>query len=822
MPGILQDVRLAARAFARAPGFTTAAVLSLAIGIGANTALFSVVDALLLQPLPYADAGRLAILWNRSPGLNIAEDWFSTAQYFDILNGHTGFEDVAIALGANANLAGDGDPQRVGVIRASSNLLSMLGARPAHGRLFDARQDQPGGAAVALLHHGTFVRRYGGDPGVVGSTIRLDDRPYEVIGVLEEGFSLPQEVLPTLGVVADGDVLLPLPLAPAAADIRTAEDYNIMARLRPGVSLAGAQAEMDAITARLRRDYPDTYPPNGGLTFSIVPLRDQVVGDVRLPLLVLVGAVGFVLLIACANVANLSLSRAVARRREIAVRAALGASRARVGRQLLTESLLLSGAGAVLGVALAWVAVRGLHVLQPPDVPRLAGVGLNGGVLALTAGLAALSALLFGAAPAIGAMRLDVQRHLRSGERGSTGTGSVWARGHNLRRLLVVAEIALAAVLLAGAGLLIRSFAQLQQVPTGFRTSGILTFELAMTGSRYPDAAAVRGTYQELWQRLEALPGVTGAGGVTTLPLSDRFAWGPMTAEGRMPPAGQTFINVDMRTAGGRYFETMDIALVEGRLFDDRDQPGVDRVVIVDDRMAREWWPGESPVGKRIRFGDINSTSRWETVVGVVGQVKHYGLDVDARIALYRPQSQGGARTMFGVVRTDGEPAALIPLVRDVIHGIDPDLPMTEVATMVERLDRSMARRAFSMLLLAVFAGVAVVLAAIGVYGVMAYMVAQGRRDIGIRIALGATGGAVIRLVLRHGLTVAISGVVAGLVAALGLTRLMSSLLFGVGATDIVTFVSTAAALGLVALAAVLIPARRAARVDPAVALRAE
>jgi putative ABC transport system permease protein len=825
----MHDVRLALRALRRAPGFAAAAMLSLAIGIGANTALYSVVDALLLRPLPYADAERLVILWNRSPGLNITEDWFSTAQYFDIRTRHTGFEDVALAIGANANLAGDWDPQRVGVIRASSNLLTMLGAEPLAGRLFEPANDVPGGGQVAVLSYGLFARRYGADRSIVGKTIRLDGRSYEVIGVLPEGFSLPHEVLPTLGVVADADVLLPLPLAAAAANVRTAEDYNIVGKLKRGVTVAAAQTEMDGITARLRSEHPDVYPPGGGLTFGIVPLLEQVVGDVRRPLLVLTGAVAFVLLIACANVASLLLSRAVVARREWAVRAALGASRARIIRQQLTESLLLAGAGSLLGVGLAWIGIRALHALQPPNVPRLGGISLNATVLAVTAGLTMLSVLIFGVAPALGAVRIDVQRHLKPGDRGSAGTGSMWASSYGVRRVLVAAELALAVVLLIGAGLLVRSFAQLQQVPTGFRTDHVLSFELALTGSRYPDADSVRRAYRELWDRIEALPGVEAVGGITALPLSDRAAWGPITVEGKILPAGQSFINADMRTAGGRYFETMGIELVEGRLFTDADRaalPGspqpTARVAIVDDRMARDLWPGESAVGKRFHYGDAASTSPWETVVGVVRQVKHYGLDAEARIALYRPQSQSGTRTLFTTIRTQGDPRALVRAVNDAIRAIDPDLPMTEVATMAERLERSMARRTFSTWLLSLLAVVAVVLAAIGVYGVMAYMVAQGRRDLGIRIALGATPRAIVSLVLRHGLTVAAAGVVIGLAAAAGLTRLMAGLLFAVGPTDVVTFAVTAVMLAGIAIAAMVIPAARAARVDPIQALRSE
>ena len=546
---LIPDIRYACRALTASPGVSLAAILSLAIGIGANTSIFSVVSTLLLHPLPYTDAGRLAILWNRSPGLGIMEDWFSTAQYFDIKNGHSGFAEVAIAIGNNENLTGDGEPERIGAIRMSSNLLPMLGTRPAMGRLFTAQEDAPGQAGVAMISDGTWKRRYGADANVLGRKLTLSGQPYEIVGVLPASFSLPREVLPTLGGAEDAEIVVPLPLAADAASQRGREDYNVIGKLKPGVSLASAQAEMDAITARLRRDFPAEYPPNGGLTFGIVPLQEQVVGDVRRSVLVLLGAVGCVLLIACANVASLMLSRALARRREIAMRAALGATRARIVVQLLIESVIVALAGGTLGVLLAAVGLAWMHRAGAGSVPRLAEIGLNFEVLVFTLAISVTSGILFGLAPALRVTRIDLHRQLNDNSRGS-GEGALWARGQGLRRSLVVAELALSVMVLIGAGLLVRSFTRLIDVPPGFNPANTLTLELTMAGRKYSDAAAVIDSYRRLWQGLAALPAVTASGGVSALPLSQMFSWGPIQVEGRTPrPVNNSSTSISVSSA---------------------------------------------------------------------------------------------------------------------------------------------------------------------------------------------------------------------------------------------------------------------------------
>ena len=827
MNGLIQDLRFAIRAFALNPGFTAAALLSIAIGVGANSAIFSVASALLLRPLPYQDAERLALLWSRSPGLGIAEDWFSTAQYFDIKQGHRGFEAVAIAIGGNYNLTGDGEPERIGTVRVSSNLLPMLGAQPILGRLFAAEEDVAGGAGIAVLNHGTWMRRYGGDPQVVGRSITLNGQRFQIVGVMAPSFSLPREVMPTLGGAENAEVLLHLPLAADAATVRNREDYNIIGKLKPGVAFGEAQAEMDAITARLRQEHPDFYPANGGLTFDIVPLQEQVVGDVRRSLVILIAAVGFVLLVACANVANLQLSRALARHKEIAVRAALGASRARIVRQLLTESVLLAVGGGALGLVFAVWSLEGIRALGARSVPRLGEIAIDGEVLLFTLAVSVVSGIVFGLMPALRVCRLDLHDSLKDASRGSAGTSALWSatgRRQNARQLLVVAELALSVMLLIGAGLLIRSFAQLQQVPTGFNPSNLLTLELTMTGARYNEPPAVLETYRQLWERLSRLPGAVAAGGVSALPLSQMFAWGPITVEGRPLAPGEAFINVDQRVVAGDYFRTMEIPLLKGRLFTEQDTRTQPRVVVIDDAMAQQLWPNEEAVGKRIRVGgiDAQATAPWLTVAGVVGRVKQYTLDGESRIAMYFPQTQVIGRGLNVVLRTDGDPAALTAAVRREIRALDPDLPIYNVRTMAQRVDESLARRRFSMLLLTLFAALALGLATIGIYGVIAYLVAQGTRELGIRMALGATPRGILLMIVRHGLTVALTGVGIGLVGAFALTRFMSSQLFGIAAVDPATFFSVSLLLTVVALAASYLPARRAARIDPMLSLRSD
>ena len=822
MGTLIQDVRYALRGLGRARGFAVVALLSVAIGIGANTAIFSIVNTLLLRPLPYKDANRLAILWNRSPGLGITEDWFSTAQYFDIKTGHHGFEDVAIAIGGNENLTGDGEPERVGTIHVSSSLLPMLGVTADKGRLFVSGEDVKGSPGTAVLSYGFWVRRYGSDPQVVGKSLTINGSKYQVIGTLPRSFSLPREVLPTLGGAEQAEILLPLPLGQDAPQNRDREDYNIVAKLKPGVTLRQAQAEMNTITARLRRDYPTNYPPNGGLTFGIVPLSEQVVGDSRTALFVLLFAVAFVLLIACANVANLQLSRALARQKEIALRMAIGASRVRIARQLITESLLLSLFGGGIGILLAFASLKWIRILGPASIPRLDYITIDARVLLFTLLISLVSGTMFGLVPSLRISLIDIHSTLKQGGRASADTGAMWGRGRSFRKSLVVSELALSALLLIGAALLIRSFGNLQSVSPGFNAKNVLTLELTMNGNKYREEQFVLSTYKQIVDQLERLPGVKYVGAITSLPLSQMFAWGPITVEGRIPPPGENFINADVRIVNGHYFEAMQIPLREGRFFNESDTKVSPLVGIVDEYMARELWPNQSPLGKRLHNGGITDKDPWITVVGVVGRIKQYTLDSESRIAIYYPQTQFATRAMNVVIRTSGEPAALYSAARKEIQNVDSDLPIFHPVTMDRRVQESLARRRFSMLLLSLFAGLAVALATIGIYGVVSYMVNQGTREIGIRMALGASPHAILHLVLGRGMALAIPGVIIGLLGSLVFTRMMRGLLFGVSPIDPLTFVAIPVLLTLVALLASYIPAQRATRVDPTVSLRSE
>lgn len=818
METLLHDLSHALRRLLQNPSFTAVALLSLALGIGANSALFSVANALLLRPLPFKDADRVAIMWNRSPGLNIEQDWFSLGQYLDIKLENRSFEAVAIARDSSFNLTGQGQPEYVEGARVSSSLFPLLGAQPVLGRVLASAEDEKGAAPVVLLSYGFWQRRFGGARDVLGRTLTLNHNNFTVIGVIGPEFTLTKEVLPTVNGIRRADVLLPLPMSLADRSNRGGEDFNILAKRKPEVSWVQAQTEMDGLAEQMKRQYPESYPANGRLTLSIVPLLEQVVGNLRLALYVLLGAVGFVLLIACANVANLLLARATVRQKELAIRAAVGASRARIVRQLLTESVLLGVLGGLLGLGLAWSAVRALRAFGPENLPRLGEIGVDGRVLAFTFAVSVLTGVIFGLLPALRASQVDLNEVLKEGGRNAAGGH------HRTRNLLVVVEVALALVLLIGAGLLMRSYQHILRANPGFDPRNVLALRLTLPATRYATPEAVFNFYKQLGERVRQVPGVEFTGTSYGLPLSSTSAaWGPVTVEGYVPKAASELIISNERFVSPDQLRALGTPLVKGRYFDDRDvrkeMGGVMDVTLVNEAFAQRFWPNEDPLGKRIQRG---GRGPWRTVVGVVRDVKEVALENEPAITLYHPIDQFNIRTRYLVARSSNNPEALTAAITSAVHALDAQLPVYEVDTLQRRLHNALAQRRFAMVLLGIFAAVALTLALLGIYGVLTYWVTQRTHEIGIRMALGAEQRNIVGLVVRQALGLVLIGIGLGLGGAFALTRVLASLLFGVSTTDGLTFGGLSLLLAAVALLASYLPARRAARVDPLVALRCE
>jgi len=809
----LQDFRYALRMLRKNVGLTLVMVASLAIGIGANSAIFTVVDALLLRPLPYPQPDRLAAVWLHSPGIGILRDWPSPGQYIDIQNENHSFDRMALAQSRSFTLTGREQPERVDGMLTQSGLLQMLGARPLLGRLLMPEEDKPGKPAVVILSDRLWKRLFSSDAGIVGKTITLNGNPFTVAGVLQRGFMLNAEVMPSEGPMDKVDVFLPLPLGADAVKNRGDENYNILVRLKPGVSVPQAQADIDAIAGRIREK--DKRDRSFGM--HVEGLQEQVVGDVRRALLVLLGSVALVLLIACANVANLLLTRAAGRQKEVAIRTALGAGWQRLVRQLLTESILLAVLGGVAGLAVAQAILSVVRTMNPGNIPRLEDIEINAAVLVFTFGVSLATGILFGLAPAWRAIQVDLNTSLKAGGRSGQSDGGLRLGRNRLRGLLVVSELALSLMLLIGAGLLIRSFVRLQRVPPGFTADRVLTMQVAANGAKYRQDKAVVQFYQEIESRIARLPGVKAEGVVSVLPLTGSVGWGGINVEGYAPPPGQE-LQVDIRTASTDYFRAMEIPLRKGRFFLEHDTADMPRVVIVDETFAQRFWPKGDAIGKHLWFNPKKPI----TIVGVVGVVKQYGLDTDGKIATYFPQQQQADNGMFLVARASSDAAALSGAVVREIHAVDPGVAVYGIRTMQDRLYDSLARQRFASTMLGAFAAFALLLAAVGIYGVMSYLVTQGTHDLGVRVALGARPGNIVGLVVRQGMELAAIGILAGLAGSVALTRVMASLLFGVSATDAATFVAVAMLLAAVAFAATVIPARRATRVDPMVALREE
>src|SRR5262245_20630930 len=818
MPAFLQDLRYAVRTLRRSAGVTFVIVASLAIGIGANTAIFSVVNALLLKPLPYPDPDRLAVLWLRSPGINIPQDWPSPGQYIDVRNENRSFEEMSISHGRTGTLLGRDEALRVEGLETSSTLFQLLGAKALYGRLLRPDEDRPGQPVVVILSYGFWKRAFN-DPDIVGRTITLNGfgggtgdskNQFEVVGVLGPDFLLNEEIMPTVASIRQMDLFLPLPLGADAVTRRGDENYNLMARLKPGVTMAQAHADVAAIAGRIReKDKRDRT-----FTIDVVSLVESVVGNVRLAVLVLLGSVTLVLLIACANVANLLLTRASGRQKELAVRTALGASWKRLVRQLLTESVLLGLLGGAAGLVIARIALQIVRSINPGNIPRLEAITLDGTVLAFTFGVSIVTGLLFGLAPALRAAQVDLNTSLKAGGRNAQGEGGFGSSRRRLRSVLVVAEVAISLMLLVGAGLLIRSFVRLQQVSPGFEPEGVISLRVGQTARRFENRDQALDFYRPASEALASVPGVTMRGAVSSLPFTSAVGWGSINVEGWTPQPGQE-LQVDQRGATTDYFRTMRIPLVAGRFFTDADlaqtaQP----VAVIDEKFARRFWPGGDAVGRHVWFDPNHKI----TIVGVTATVKQYGLDVDGRLVVYRPSPWGD----YHVARTSSDPAAVARDMVRKIHEIDPTITVFDVQTMTGRMSASLARQRFSTLMLGLFAVFALILAVVGVYGVMSHLVTQGAHDIGVRMALGAERSRILRMVLRQGLELTVAGSVLGLLGAALLTRVMASLLFGVSTTDVVTFATVPVILMATALLASYIPARRATRVDPVVALRDE
>jgi putative ABC transport system permease protein len=803
----LQDLRYAARMLAKNPGFTAVAVIALALGIGANTAIFSVVNTVLLRPLPYKDPEQLVMVWEDATKHGYPRDTPTAANYIDWRDQNSVFSGMAAIDEINLNLTNAGDPERLKGRRVSANLFALLGVEPQLGRVFNAAEDQPGAQHVAVLSHRLWQRRFGGDANIVNKTLTLDGEAYTVTGVMPARFEFPEK---------DVEIWVPIAFDAREAANRNRHYLEVVARLKPGVTLEQAQTEMTTIGARLQQQYPQT---NTDIGVAVTSLHEHLVGDIKPALLILLGAVGLVLLIACANVANLLLARAAIRQKEIALRVALGARRWRLLRQFLTESVLLATIGGTLGLAIAFGGLLLLRSFIPENISQAREITLDLKVLGFTLLVSILTGLIFGLAPAIQAVRMNQSETLKEGGRDSVTGRS----GKRLRGLLVTAEVAVSLVLLIAAGLLINSFLRLRNTDPGFRVDHLLTMKVELPYPKYEQAQRRNEFFNNVVQRVQSIAGVRSAAVTVNLPLYRQGNSISIQIAGRPePPPGQEPIIVTRMISPG-YFETMGIPLVSGRQLTDHDTEKSPNVVVISETMARRYWPGEDAIGKRIAAGRVTSDADWIQVIGVVKDVHQFELSADPKPQMYLSYRQ--AEFFWPedlVVRTDVDPASLAATVRNAVWEIDKEQPVSNIRTMEDILADSIARQRFSMLLLGVFAGVALLLAAVGIYGVMSYSVAQRTHEIGIRMALGAQTSAVLKLAVGYGLKLVVAGVVIGLVAAFVLTRLMSTLLFGITATDPATFALISLLLIAVAAIASYIPARRATKVDPLIALRYE
>jgi putative ABC transport system permease protein len=802
---LLMDLRYGIRSLLKKPGFTVTAIVALALGIGANSAIFSVINGVLLRCLDYANADRVVMIWERFAQHPDHQNVVSPANFLDWQKRSRSFDKIAAVWDARLNFTGSGDPVEVQAQLVSASFFPTLGVQPLIGRWFTDDEDRPGGTLVAILSHRLWQERFGGNTAVVGQQVTISGRIYTIVGVMPPGFHFLNDQV---------QAWKPLALDPAVDHRKESGRFlRCVARLAPGVTMEQGQSELNVIARQLEQQYP-TY--NTGWRVSLVPIREQIVGDIRPILLVLLAAVAFVLLIACANVANLLLARAASRQRELALRAALGASRIRLMRQLLTESVLLALCGGVAGIALAYWGVELLKKFGPDQIPRLHEIGIDPRVLIFTFAISLLTGIAFGLVPAIQSSRADVNHALKEGSRGSTGGRS------KLRSVFVVAEVSLALVLLVGAGLMIRSFMQLQRVKTGFESDRVLTMRVQLPGAKYREDQQRVAFFKQAQERIATLPGVKAIGAINFLPLTGLASSSSFNIAGQPPaPPGQA-PGTEVRVISGAYFAAMGIPLIKGRALDEHDGPS-SRAVVVNETFARRFFPNEDPIGKRI-------TIEWapvgeppvDEIIGIAGDVREAALESEPNPAIYWPLAREPYPFMTLIVRSAVDPMQLATSIQKEIRAIDPEQPLADVRTLDAVVAKSIARPRFDTFLLGIFAAVALVLASVGLYGVMNYSAAQRTHEIGIRMALGASRSDIMRLVLGNGMLLTLTGVAIGVIASVALTRVMQSLLFGVNATDVVTFTGVSLVLAAVALLATYIPARKATRVDPTVALRYE
>jgi putative ABC transport system permease protein len=806
MESLLGDIRYALRNLLRRPGFTLIAVVTLAAGIGANTAIFSAIHSLLLNPLPFPELDRVVAIWDKLPSKGVMHNEVTVANYLDWQSQTQSFEQLALYRWWNANLTGIDPPERIQGFLVTANYLDALGMKPIMGRNFFAEENQPGKDAVAIITHSLWQRRFGGDPNILNKTITINSVVRTIVGVMPEHFNFPK----------GGEVYAPLPMTSELMKSRGNHSYYVVGRLKPGASVEGSQAEIDNIMARLDQQFPET---NKGWGATVFPIVADTVRLYDTALWVMMAAVGFVLLIACANVANLMLARATGRQREIALRTALGASRWRIVRQLLTESVIVALIGGALGMLIGFWGIDALRAANPGDAAKFAPgwyqLGINFPVLMFTLGLSVFSGIVFGLAPALQVSKPNLNDSLKEGSRQTSGNS------HRLRSSLVVLEVALSLMLLVGAGLLGRSFLSLLKTDPGFNPDNVITMNLVLPVAKYKDEPQRAAFFQDLVQRVKANPGVESAALVSHLPLGGSNASDSYLVEGMPEPAPGQEYDGRYRVATPDYFRTMGISLVRGRSFTDQDKAGTTPVVVVNETLARKHWPGEGAIGKRIRFYGPLERAPWLEIVGVIRDVKHE-LNIPIEPEYYLPLAQDTWTGMVLVARTSVDPASLAPALRQHVWAIDKDQPVFDVKTMQEVRSSSVALYSFSSVMLGIFAVVALLLASVGIYGVMAFAVTQRTQEIGIRMALGARTADVLKLVVKHGMKLALLGMLIGLGGSWAITRFLEKMLVGVEPTDLLTFSVVSGFLLLAAFVACYLPARRATKVDPLVALRYE